>query len=122
MFNPNVQVYFADFYCNFYIHYVTLVIAEPNSKADMFCRSRLLKINMFDNPFIKLVLHKGEYSVYVTLNVHVELFYTESIDINRVRCQQNGFLFQDVPTKGKGSSCPEGIAKKAGCKICNLDV
>ncbi|XP_063404916.1 phytanoyl-CoA hydroxylase-interacting protein-like [Mytilus trossulus] len=121
MLNLRSNVYFADFYCNFYIHYVTLVITEANSSADKYCRGRLLMVNQYDNPFIKLVLEHGEWSVFVTTNVHVELFYTENIDLNAIKYQQGGFLFEDVPVRGKGTSCPEGIAKKAGCKICNLE-
>jgi hypothetical protein len=120
MLNTESNVYFADFYCNFYIHYVTLVITELNSDADNFCRKRLVNVNIYDNPFIKLVLECGEYYVFVTTNVHVELFYTESVDLHLIRYRQGGYLFEDVPVRGKGTSCPEGIAKKAGCKICNL--
>ena len=43
------NIFFTDFYCmQGETHYVTLVMTKPGSSADIFCRHRLLRLNLND--------------------------------------------------------------------------
>ena len=48
---PNSHLYFADFYCHYQVHYVTLVLTPPGLPFDDFCMERLPMLDNFDNPF-----------------------------------------------------------------------
>jgi hypothetical protein len=50
-----------------------------NSQTDIFCRDRLLRLDIYDNPFLKL--SPNGCHVLADHNVHVEVLYTEKIDI-----------------------------------------
>lgn len=124
IFHGNSKLYFADFYCHYEKHYVTLVITEQNSRADIFCTDRLLSLDIFDNPFLKLMVVpiSEQTKVYTVLSksLHVEVLYTESVDLKFIQQQQNGFLFKDVGVLGRGASKPSGIPKNEKCEICNI--
>ncbi|VDK56763.1 unnamed protein product, partial [Cylicostephanus goldi] len=47
--------YFADFYCNYYTHYVTVVICRKGSETDNYCYTRLYQMNPEDNPFLTVI-------------------------------------------------------------------
>ena len=51
--------------------------------------------------------------------VHVEFFYTESIDV-RGEILNHGAEFSTTPTIGRGYSLPEGVPKNSLCSICNI--
>ncbi|XP_061166770.1 phytanoyl-CoA hydroxylase-interacting protein-like [Saccostrea echinata] len=116
IYNDWKNVYFADFYCHYEVHYVTLVITSPGSCADSFCKRHYLKkLNSIDNPFIVV----DESELFVTLGVNVELFYTDSVDISSILYHNLG-NFSYVRTCGCGHSKPEGIPKNPDCPLCNL--
>lgn len=112
MFNIYSNIYFADFYCHYTSHYVTLVLTQHGSKTDLFCQRKLLCLDKFDNPFLKIAPSN---KVYVTRDVGIEVLYTEPINL-----RQNGITFQRVETRGRGSSKKDGIPKNPICPICNL--
>lgn len=113
--NVHQNIYFVDFYChNLRDHYVTLVVARPGSVVDRFCQRHLMQINVFNNPFLKIVNGK----LYVTLGVNIEVFYTDIVDVNRVIQDRTG-KFMPVTFRGKGSK-EFGIPKNLACKVCNL--
>ncbi|XP_062572859.1 phytanoyl-CoA hydroxylase-interacting protein-like [Saccostrea cucullata] len=113
--NVHQNIYFVDFYChNLRDHYVTLVVARPGSVVDKFCQRNLKQINVFHNPFLKIVNGK----LYVTLGANIEVFYTDIVDVNRLVHERIG-RFSPVTFRGVGSK-EFGIAKNLGCKICNL--
>lgn len=125
LFHSNSKLYFADFYCHYEKHYVTLVITEKDSRSDSFCTDRLLSLDIFDNPFLKLLVVpiSEQLKVYTVLSksVHVEVLYTESVDLMHIQQKQNGFLFKDVGVLGRGASKPSGIPKNEKCQICNIN-
>ncbi|VDK21073.1 unnamed protein product, partial [Anisakis simplex] len=45
------NLYFADFYCNYTQHYVTIVVTKEGSMADCFCAEHLIKMEIDANPF-----------------------------------------------------------------------
>ena len=109
MLTEDSNLYFADFYCNRRAHYVTVVLTKPYSETDMFCRSKLIKLNLTNNDFLK---HKFG-MVFVTDNVWVEVLYTEDVDLSRPNC-----TFSTV--RSTGTSTPGGLPKNPRCTVCNL--
>jgi hypothetical protein len=100
IFNIHQNIYFVDFYChNLLNHYVTLVAARPGSVFDNFCQRNLKQINIFNNPFLKIVNGK----LCVTLGVNVEVFYTDSVDVNQVIYEGIGKFSSPITFQVKGS-------------------
>ncbi|XP_046326672.2 uncharacterized protein LOC124111115 [Haliotis rufescens] len=124
IFHDAANLYFADFYCHYEVHYVTLVLTEPGSSADVFCQNRLLKLDPYNNPFLfkeATVLPLSRPEICVTHKLHVEVFYTEHVNIGALqRSKPMDVFFRDVQPMGAGKSKPSGIPKNANCKICNL--
>ncbi|OPL32959.1 hypothetical protein AM593_09811, partial [Mytilus galloprovincialis] len=54
LFQPNLNLYFADFYCHYKVHYVTVILTRKDSTADIFCKERLKELDIHDNPFVYL--------------------------------------------------------------------
>lgn len=122
LFTPNFNLYFADFYCHYRVHYVTVVLTPKGSPTDKFCEGRLLKLDIRHNPFIYLSETKEDFYeviVYLSNGLRVEVFYTEAVNISRIIENQQGH-FERVPIIGRGESRPTGIPKNGLCKICNL--
>ncbi len=120
MYPDTVRLYFADFYCNKESHYITLVMTEQGSSADLFCCENLISLNTRSNVFLyKGFADNGCSTVFVTSNVWVEILYTEDIDLNYWISEQGCFM-DNVPSRG--TSRPGGIPKKMPCDICNLPV
>ena len=120
--NHNTNMYFADFYCyNSIVHYFTIVLTKPGSPDDNFCQQNLVKLDVYNNPFLQITLIDGNYQVLVTLNVIVEIFYTESVDLMTLDRTPGLTMYKDVPLTGRGSSVEGGIPKKENCEICNLE-
>ncbi|XP_048731074.1 phytanoyl-CoA hydroxylase-interacting protein-like isoform X1 [Ostrea edulis] len=118
--NESKNLYFADFYCHYYNHYATLVVTNEGSKQDIFCRNHdLYQLDLFDNPLLFLYNHRGRNSVYVTLGVRVELFFTDKLNIPGLLSTGRGRLM-NVQSRGRGRSRKNGIPKKDVCNICNL--
>jgi Phytanoyl-CoA hydroxylase-interacting protein C-terminus len=119
----DANLYFTDFYCprdsRRGIHYVTLVVTEMNSAADRFCQNRLLQLNCEYNPFL---FRSGD-ELFVNSNnrLHVELFYTENIDIIDLCDREGAKLLRNMPTfRPDSRSTPGGIPKHPYCRLCNL--
>ena len=119
LFNYNCNLYFVDFYCHYYAHYVTVLLTPMNSQTDIFCRDRLLRLDTYDNPFMFLKLAGNEWHVLADHNVHVEVFYTEKIDIPFLLRHNIGFINKVIPL-GRGRSKLLGIPKHKECSICNI--
>ena len=111
--NHNANLYFVDFYCYKWAHYVTLVLTKSGSPADAFCQKKLVELNKFQNDFLKIT----PLGVAVTSRVWVEVFFTESIDlVNAVTL--HGACFSDtVSMMGKNNL---GVPKNPSCQLCNL--
>uniref|UniRef100_A0A8D2M3A3 Phytanoyl-CoA hydroxylase-interacting protein-like C-terminal domain-containing protein n=1 Tax=Zonotrichia albicollis TaxID=44394 RepID=A0A8D2M3A3_ZONAL len=61
LFNPNTNLYFADFYCMYTAyHYVVLVLAPKGSSGDLFCRERLPQLDISSNKFLTCCVEEGE--------------------------------------------------------------
>lgn len=111
--SDSVRLYFADFYCNNRAHYVTLVLTHRGTSTDKFCQANLIELNTYQNQF----LFKGNF-VFVTRKIHVEVLYTENIDVNDWCMKHNAFF--DRVELNKGTSTPGGLPKNPNCTICNL--
>lgn len=109
--------YFADFYCNKNIHYVTVVICLVNSETDLYCREKLVKLNPLSNPFVKLVPpvvdQFGQWRFYVNYTLWVELYYTEDIQLDMGQ-------FSAIMATGAGTSRIGGLPNNKQCTMCNL--
>lgn len=114
----NTKMYFADLYCIQGPHYVTLVITKENSEADMFCKRRLIELNIHANS----VLYYDELldEVYTTKCINVEVFYTEDIDLNLWIKRYGCTYMNNIEMKGSGSTLG-GLQINDKCNICNLD-
>ncbi|XP_067675190.1 phytanoyl-CoA hydroxylase-interacting protein-like [Haliotis asinina] len=130
VFDDSANLYFADFYCKrprprnrfgrrsgmvshrrSKVHYVTLVLTRSGSDADSFCQQHLLKLDPQDNIYLS-----KKSCIYKTLDrdaVHVEVMYTEDVDLTDRD-------LTSTPTIGAGESTPGGIPKTVGCSICKV--
>uniref|UniRef100_A0A8R1DR32 Phytanoyl-CoA hydroxylase-interacting protein-like C-terminal domain-containing protein n=1 Tax=Caenorhabditis japonica TaxID=281687 RepID=A0A8R1DR32_CAEJA len=115
--NPECHnFYFADFYCNKNIHYVTVVICFVDSETDRYCRERLIKLNPLSNPFFKLVPpveRFGKCRFYINYSLWVELYYTEDIQLDIGQ-------FSAIMATGAGTSRIGGLPNNKQCTLCNL--
>ena len=115
---PNL--WFADFYCIHDPHYVTLVMTEPDSETDEFCRKHLVPLNWKTNRFLsrKLVYryNKTEPIFRVTTSgVFVEVFFTEGLNIRSYLNYR-----RQVDMKGQRTGGRVGLEKDPDCEICNI--
>ena len=121
MIKHDSRLYFADFYCNYRAHYITVVLTRPGTPADQFCRDRLLPLDLAGNKFITRDPQSGSVRVHVSPGHHtspqalwIELFCTDNVDLSASYC-----TFMTVPSTG--TSRPNGLPKRLGCRHCNLD-
>ncbi len=114
MFYNFPNLYFSDFYCHYHAHHMTLVMTRNGSKADVFCRKKLVKLNPTSNPFVRydLLANRGA----VSSHIQIEIFVTEDINLHDV--QLAGGYFGGVKCNTK--ACPRGKRKNPSCNICNL--
>ena len=118
--NQQSNLYFSDFYCNSYDvnkHYVLLIITKQFTSQDDFCKQKLIPLNKYDNPFL-YIKDDDEDTVYVSKNVWVEVFYTSSVDLNKLL--EKGLCKKPEVVESTGYSRIEGRGKNEACSICNL--
>ncbi|XP_046332200.2 uncharacterized protein LOC124115314 isoform X2 [Haliotis rufescens] len=51
LFTSDIRMYFADFFCHYKVHYVTVVLTKTGSDDDKFCEERLIELDLQTNPF-----------------------------------------------------------------------
>ncbi|CAG2208978.1 unnamed protein product [Mytilus edulis] len=120
MFNPQCNLYFADFYCHYKRHHVTVILVPKLSTHNIFCRQYLTELNIFYNPYLCLRVEcNGAFTVMANMDVTVEVFYTETMNVKRALELKYGFIVE-TPTIGKGFAKPSGTPKNPDCNICNL--
>lgn len=109
--------YFADFYCNREMHYVTIVICVNNSESDNYCRENLIELNPFANNFLIIERSTNDkfsrWKFFVNFAVRVELFYTENLTLD------SGNL-TEITATGAGTSRANGLPNNKQCTKCNL--
>ncbi|VDM66628.1 unnamed protein product [Strongylus vulgaris] len=122
--------YFADFYCNYYTHYVTVVICRKGSETDNYCYTRLYQMSPEDNPFLTgrtFILCSNKFNIQVVPSPHphypptywvnsgvwVEIYYTEDVPLWFGR-------FDNIQTTGAGTSKIGGLPNNKHCERCNL--
>ena len=118
MITPDTNLYFADFYCHYVKHKVTLVVTLKGSEADEFCHKRLMPLNQSFNEF--LFRSPDSNVAMVNTRVTVEVFYTESIDIVNLLESKCAYLTTVKQTGNPLLKTIVGIPKRKDCKICNL--
>ncbi|KHJ82458.1 hypothetical protein OESDEN_17848, partial [Oesophagostomum dentatum] len=115
--DPSINnFYFADFYCNYYTHYVTVVICRKGSETDNYCYTRLYQINAEDNPFLTVIRPSHPHyppTYWVNSGVWVEIYYTEDVPLWLGR-------FDNILTTGAGTSKIGGLPNNKHCQRCNL--
>ena len=113
--DDDVRIYFADFYCKQLgrPHYVTLVVTRPYSIADRFCDRKLIRLDKYNNDFLRKDMH----GVSVRRKVLVEVLYTEDIDVQKVLLSGTSTY---TPTASTGESRPGGLPKCRLCSTCNV--
>lgn len=115
----DANVYFADFYClQSEYHYVNLVVCEPLTRADAFCREKLMNISKEENPFL-FKLANGEYQVIQYEYLNVEIFVTWPIDMKK-ELKRGAYIKYGVERAGMGSSKKGGLPKNSSCSLCNI--
>lgn len=105
--------YFADFYCNSTVHYVTIVVCVIGSHTDEYCKNNLIKIDKFNNQFINCDFEFCHRKFFINNNIWIEIFYTEDIDIRDKKLKK-------VRATGARSSKVNGVPNNKCCRICNL--
>lgn len=125
--NTANRLYFSDFYCyGMDVHYINVVVTQPDSDADRFCSTRLPKLDLSNNPFLMLngksadeqEQSAGHTLVEITPVVHVEIFYTEAVDVQDAL--DHGGKIYCTDTIGRGYALPEGVPKNSLCPKCNI--
>ncbi|XP_062854734.1 phytanoyl-CoA hydroxylase-interacting protein [Trichomycterus rosablanca] len=113
---PDTHLYFADFYCMYTAyHYVVLVLAPAGSEGDLFCSSRLPKLDITANPFLTYV--PGEEPTFRhASDVILEVLYTESISLDQGTVTQISGHHQLM------SLSTANAKKDPSCKVCNISV
>ena len=121
MFNPHCNLYFGDFYCHFKRHHVTIILTSKSSPCNRFCQQYLLPLNIFSNPYLRICMAEngGSFVVLANMNVTVDIFHTETINVLWVLRRNVGY-FEETKTVGRGYAPPSGIPKNICCEICNL--
>ena len=117
--HTNCGIYFADFYCNFKQHYVTIVVTQKGSDTDLYCQQFLVDIglNGAKNHFLRY--HLGEDRFYCATALIVEILYTEEIDMHK-EFKDPRVFFSESQIRGKGTSTRLGLPKNKNCHQCNL--
>ncbi len=118
--NPNMRLYFADFYCTIWPHYVTLVMTKTGSLIDKFCRYKLIELNILDNNF--LCYNPCLQNVFTCNNIRVEVLYTGNVHLMDWILKYGCKYIENIPMKGQGQSTAGGLIKKSNCPVCNLDL
>ncbi|XP_052088897.1 uncharacterized protein LOC127725730 isoform X10 [Mytilus californianus] len=121
LFIPNLNLYFADFYCHYKVHCVTVILTRKEYFADNFCKARLKKLDIHNNPFVCLKTSKKSNIIQMCQGngLRIEVLNTEALNIHEIIRKRQGH-FKRVPIMGRGESRPNGIPKNENCKICNL--
>ncbi|KAL3073865.1 hypothetical protein niasHT_036860 [Heterodera trifolii] len=113
---PQLNLYFADFYCNTKPHYVTVVVCREFSDIDRFCRRTCIPLAPFDNPFL-LFQPNNSPTVPLTFsakrNVWVEIYYTDNVPLAWGQLHH-------ISTFGVGTSKIGGLPHNKSCRVCNL--
>ncbi len=120
--HTNCRMWFADFYCNQVVHYVTVVITEIGTQTDQFCQRNLLELGMYypNNPFIYYNSAQDRFYAIGNKKLWVEVLYTEDVDIDGELNADDRVFFNPTQIIGKGSSTPGGLPKNDKCDECNL--
>lgn len=119
MFNHNISLYFADFYCMYTAyHYVVLVLAPVGSEGDVFCQTRLPRLNLASNPFLTYTAPQrpGEEPLFChASDVILEVLYTEPVHLGQGTVEQiSGHQLMSLTTAN--------AKKDPSCKVCNISV
>lgn len=117
--NPNICLYFADFYCMYTAyHYVVLVLAPVGSEGDAFCRTRLPMLDLASNPFLTYTAPQrpGEEPLYChASDVILEVLFTEPVHLDQGGVEQiSGHQLMSLTTAN--------AKKDPSCKVCNISV
>ncbi|XP_013867553.1 phytanoyl-CoA hydroxylase-interacting protein [Austrofundulus limnaeus] len=118
--NPNICLYFADFYCMYTAyHYVVLVLAPVGTEGDAFCRSRLPMLDLTSNPFLTYAApqRQGEEPVYChASDVILEVLFAGPVHLDQGAVQQISGHHQLM------SLTTADAKKDPSCKVCNISV
>ncbi|XP_077571974.1 phytanoyl-CoA hydroxylase-interacting protein-like [Stigmatopora nigra] len=118
--NPNISLYFADFYCMYTAyHYVVLVLAPVGTERDHFCRSRLPMLDLANNPFLTYTAPQrlGEEPLYChASDVILEVLFTEPVSLDQGTVEQISGHHQLM------SLTTANAKKDPSCKVCNISV
>jgi hypothetical protein len=119
LFTKNCNLYFVDFYCHYKKHHMAVILTPKSSCHNTFCSKYLRQLDIYNNPFLKLCKKDGSRVVMANMGMIVEVYYTETVNINTIL--ENGLgCIEEIDVVGRGYVLPQGIQKRASCKICNL--
>ncbi|KAM8866784.1 phytanoyl-CoA hydroxylase-interacting protein isoform 1-T2 [Synchiropus picturatus] len=118
--NPNISLYFADFYCMYTAyHYVVLVLAPFGSDGDNFCRTRLPSLDLACNPFLTYTepQRPGDEPLFChASDVILEVLFTDPVHLDQGTLQQISGHHQLM------SLTTANAKKDPSCKVCNISV
>lgn len=105
------NIYFADYYCMFKVHYILLVITKCGRYPDIFCSNNLVPLNPFSNPFMRI---DKDGNVFLNHSVRIELFFTYNVELELGEFTTSGLIGDKVQGQRNG------ITKNRDCDKCNL--
>lgn len=117
LFNPNTNLYFADFYCMYTAyHYVILVISPEGSPGDEFCKQRLPALDIANNRFLTCVRDEdGQLLFHHAQDLILEVIYTDPVDLSLGTVAEiRGHQLMSLSTVN--------AKKDPSCKTCNISV
>ena len=117
MFNENMNLYFADFYCmRTDSHVVTLVVTQAGSAADEFCQNYLVQLDEDNNSFMHLT-PTGDAVVISATGIRVEVLYCNDVHVSHLMSSANASM---KPTKYSSKPRHNGMMKQSHCSHCNI--
>ena len=119
LFTKNCNLYFVDFYCHYKKHHLAVILTPKSSCHNTFCKKYLRQLDIYNNPFLRLCKKGKSRVVMANMDIIVEVYYTETVNIKSIMQKGLGYI-EEIAVMGRGYVLPQGIPKRASCKICNL--
>jgi len=112
LYGLDFNLYFADFYCHSgsKSHHLSLILTRAYSDADIFCSTRLPRLNRMNNPFLYQDPITG--CMMHTTGAWIQIFYTEMIHMSIGWFETVKWVYNTSEKTGK--------PKNASCRLCNI--
>ena len=118
--DPDIyNLYFADFYCSgSEFHYISLVVAESDSEADVICGDCLPMLKWNNNAFLTCD-DDNQFEVTDSDFCIIEVLHAKDVDMAKAFAEGHAILKHDLRTHGRALLRDGGLDKNLECSVCN---